>query len=692
MNILSIFLKEQFMKRFMAWGLLSVFCFGAVIAQTPAPQTKPIDPANIDRSINPAMDFFHYANGTWLKNNPIPAAFDQWGSFNILADRNNDVLHEILNDAAADQKASAGSNKKKIGDFFAVGMDSAAIEALGVQPIQGDLKRIASLQTMDDVQKEIALQHSENSHVLFGFGSEQDPKNSVDVIGEIHQGGLSLPERDYYFAQDARSHTIREEFLKHVAAMLKLTGADEAAAAASARAILNFETKLAQYSRTRTALRDPDKNYNKMTQEELAKLAPAFNWKKFFVDAGWNNPGSVDVGQPEFFQQIDTLVKTTSVADWKTYLTWKTTSGTAGALSSALVQENFHFRGTILTGAKEMQPRWKRVRGVIDGLMGEAMGEVYVEKAFPPEAKARALDLVKNIRIALKQHIARLAWMDDATKAAAVKKLDAITVKIGYPDKWRDYSRLEIDRSSYIENIRRASKFAFAYEINKIGKPVDKTEWGMTPPTVNAYYNPSLNEIVFPAGILQPPFFDFKADDAVNYGGIGVVIGHEITHGFDDEGSKFDADGNLKSWWSPATRKQFDERTGVLAKQFDNYIPIDSLHINGEQTLGENIADLGGAALALTALENILKEKPVGLIDGFTPEQKFFLSFAQVWRRNVRPERLRLQVKTDFHSPAEYRINGTLPNLMAFYDAFNVKPGDALYLAPEQRAKIWNLQ
>jgi putative endopeptidase len=367
-------------------------------------------------------------------------------------------------------------------------------------------------------------------------------------------------------------------------------------------------------------------------------------------------------------------------------------NNSAGALSSPFVAESFHFRGTIMTGAKEMLPRWKRVRAVVDRGLGEAVGEVYVGKTFPPEAKSRALELVKNIKIALREHINAIGWMDDSTKQAALKKLNAIVVKIGYPDKWRDYSKLEIDRTSYLADIRRSSQFACNREIDKIGKPVDRTEWGMTPQTVNAYYDPSMNEIVFPAGILQPPFFDFKADDAVNYGGIGVVIGHEISHGFDDQGSKFDAEGNLKVWWTSETRKNFDGRTTVLAQQFDAVIPIDSIHINGKATLGENIGDLGGLAIAYTALKNTLKRKTVELIDGFTPEQRFFLSFAQVWRRNVRPEQLRMQLKVDVHSPAEFRVNASLPNLQAFYDAFNCDKTGAMYLPPEKRAMIWNLK
>jgi len=655
-------------------------------------QAKPIDPANMDLSVKPCDDFFRYANGEWLKNNAIPPAYDQWGSFNILAEQNNEILKAILEDAATDETAPVGSNKRKVGDFFALGMDSAAIEALGYKPIAPELERIAALKDMKDVQAEIARMHAMNLRPLFAFGSEQDPKNSTEVIGEIHQSGLGLPERDYYFTDDARSNRIREEYVKHITVMFMLIGDDSVKASAAAQSVMAFETRLAKASRRLVDLRDPDKNYNKMSQEQLAALAPAFDWNRYFTDLGWSTPGSIDVGQPEFFTEVNAVIGSVPLADWKNYFRWNVVNTSANSLSSAFVAESFRFRGTIMTGAKEMQPRWKRIRAVVDRAMGEAVGEVYVAKTFPPAAKARALELVKNIKIALREHINAIAWMDDATKQAALKKLDAIVVKIGYPDKWRDYSKLDINRTSYVEDIRRASHFAFIRELDKIGKPVDRTEWGMTPQTVNAYYNPSMNEIVFPAGILQPPFFDFTADDAVNYGGIGVVIGHEISHGFDDQGSKFDADGNLKMWWSPETRKKFDERTGVLAKQFDGFVPIDSLHINGSMTLGENIGDLGGLALSYTALQNALKGKTVAPIDGFTPAQRFFLSFAQLWRRNVRPERLRMQVKTDVHSPAEFRVNGTLPNLQAFYDAFGCGTDSRMYLTPEKRSLIWNLK
>ena len=676
-------------------SLVTVFAIGVVLniaaGQDISPQAKPIDPANMDLTVKPCDDFFHYANGNWIKNNQIPAAYDQWGSFNILAEQNNEVLKGILENAATDRSAPEGSNKRKIGDFYATGMDSVAIEAMGWQPIAGDLNRIDAMKDSKDVETELALLHAMNVQPVFGFGSEQDPKNSVEEIGRIHQGGLGLPDRDYYFAADERSKKIREEYVAHMTAMFKLVGDDDSTAASEARSVMTSETRLAKASRRRVDLRDPDKNYNKMTQEQLASLAPSIDWKKFFVATGWLNPGNVDVEQPEFFKEVNAMMDSLSVADWKSYFRWRVISASANALSSTFVTESFRFR-SILTGAKEIQPRWKRIRAMVDGSMGEAVGEVYVAKAFPPTAKTRALEMVHNIKNALREHIKAITWMDDTTKDAALKKLDAIVVKIGYPDKWRDYSKLTIDRSSFVDDLRRSSQFAMEREIQKIGKPVDRTEWGMTPQTVNAYYNPAMNEIVFPAGILQPPFFDFRADDAVNYGGMGVVIGHEISHGFDDEGSKFDADGNLKMWWTADTRKKFDERTEVLAKEFDGFVPIDSLHINGEQTLGENIGDLSGLSIAFTAMENALKGKAVEPIDGFTPEQRFFLSYAQLWRNNTRPERLRLQVKTDFHSPGEYRINGPLRNLQAFYDAFGCGNDGAMYLPPEKRALIWNLQ
>jgi len=669
--------------RLLFWGLLAV---SVGLAQ----EFKPLDPANMDLAVKPCDNFYHYSNGTWLKNTPIPAAFSSWGSFTELAEKNNEVLRQILEGAAKDSKAGKGSNVQKVGDFYAVGMDSATIESLGWKPIEGDLKRIDALTRPEGVQTELARLHSMGVGGLFGFFSTIDAKNSSRVIGQLSQGGLGLPDRDYYLEQDDKSKKNREDYLAHVAEMFRLIGADEAASKANAHTVIAFETRLAKASRTRVERRDPDKNYNKMTQKQLADLSPNFRWTRFFESAGWQNPGDVNVGQPEFFKEVNTMVSEVPIPDWKIYLKWRVLNAAAPALSSAFVNENFKFYGMTLTGAKELQPRWKRIRGVVDNLLGEALGEMYVAKVFPPEAKAKAMEMVNNLKDAMREHIGKLDWMDESTKAAALKKLNSFGVKIGYPDKWRDYSRLDIDRKSYFNNLRRAAAFNVTFNLNKIGKPVDKTEWGMTPPTVNAYYSSTRNEIVFPAGILQHPFFDFKADDAVNYGGMGAVIGHEISHGFDDQGSKFDADGNLKMWWTAETRKKFEELTGVLGAQFDGYTVLDSLHVNGKLTMGENIGDLGGLSLAYTALMNSLKGRPVETIDGFTPQQRFFLSWAQVWRRNNRPEQLRLQVKTDPHSPSEFRTNGPLVNLQEWYDAFGCGQDGKMFLAPDKRAKIWN--
>jgi len=670
--------------------ILTAIIITGVMGQEMSKQSKPLDPKNMDLSVKPCNDFNQYANGTWIKNATIPPAFSQWGSFTELDEHNTEVLQGILEDAAKDNTAPQGSNRQKIGDFYATGMDSVTIESLGWKPIAGDLKLIDDLTDIAGVQTEIARLHIYGRGALFNFGSGQDAKNSSEVIGQLGQGGLGMPDRDYYLANDPKSKKLREDYISYVTAMFKLIGYDDTKAAAAAQSIMTVETRLARAARTRVERRDAEKNYHRMTQKELAALAPSFEWNRFFVGVGWTNPSDVNVGQPEFFKTVDSMMTDVPLDSWKQYLRWRVLNASAPYLSSAFVNENFKFHGIALTGAKELQPRWKRIKNIIDGTLGEALGELYVAKAFPPQAKARAMEMVNNLKDAMREHIKKNEWMDDSTKDAALKKLDAFTVKIGYPDKWRDYSTMHIDRSSFLENIRHGSEFATQFSIHKIGKPVDKTEWGMSPPTVNAYYSSTRNEIVFPAGILQPPFFDFNADDAVNYGGMGAVIGHEISHGFDDQGSKFDGDGNMKMWWTEKTRKKFEERTAILAKQFDGYVAIDTMHVNGKLTLGENIGDLGGLAIAFTALENSMKGKHVEPIDGFTPEQRFFLSWAQVWRRIVRPEQLQLQVKTDAHSPANFRVNGPIINLQAFYDAFHCDQQGKLFLPQEQRAMIWN--
>ncbi len=650
---------------------------------------KPIDPANMDTTVAPGKDFFRYANGAWLDKNPVPAAYGSWTSFHVLDKQNDEMLHQILEEAAKDANASRGSNLQKIGDFYAIGMDSAKIEAEGMTPIAADLARVAALQTPDELQKEIAWFHQHTVPAIFNFFSGDDDKNSAQVIAQIYQGGLGLPDRDYYFNQDERTQKIREDYLKHIAAMSRLAGDDSVAAAAGAKTVMAIEKQLAQASSTNVELRDSEKNYNKMAPEKLAALAPEVNWKNYYANLGIAAPKEINVGQPKFMQAAAKMLKTVPLVDWKIYLRWHLVSNAAPFLSSSFVNENFKFYGTTLTGAKELQPRWRRVKDVTDGLLGEALGELFVGKKFSPEAKARCKEMVNNLIAAYRARILRLDWMDDATRQAALHKLSTFGVKIGYPDVWRDYSALEIDRNSYFENLKRATLFETRRQLSKIDKPVDRNEWIMTPPTVNAYYRSTRNEIVFPAGVLQPPFFDANADDAVNYGGIGAVIGHELTHGFDDEGSKYDAEGNLKSWWSPEVRKNFEERAQMVVEQFNNFLAIDTLHVNGKLTLGENIADLGGLSIAYEALMKALENKRVQPIGGFTPEQRFFLSWAQIWRVNYRPESMRLQALTNVHAPGNFRVLGPLANMPEFYLAFSVAETDAMFQPEAQRAKIW---
>jgi putative endopeptidase len=677
------------MKRMCLFLLAFLLPLVALEARQGNPKTPALDPKNMDLSAKPCVDFYQYANGNWLKNNPIPPEFSRWGSFSELAEKNNLVVKEILEEAARNTNAVKGSNTQKIGDLYFTGMDSAKIEALGWKPIEQDLRRIESIKDMAGVQDEIARLHASGPGGVFGLFANQDQKNSTMMITHLSQGGLGLPDRDYYVSDDAKLTQNREDYAAHIVAMFKLIGDDAATAEKESMTILAFETRLAKASFTRVERRDPEKNYNKMTQAQLAELTPDFKWDRYFVGVGLSNPGDVNVGQPPFFKEVNAMIKEVPLSDWKTYLRWRILSNAANALSSAFVNESFHFHGTILTGAKELQPRWKRISQLVNGTLGEALGELYVAKAFSPQAKARAKEMVNNLFSSMREHIKNLDWMDETTRAAALKKLSSFGVKIGYPDKWRDYSPLTIDRSSYLQNLRRVAEFNIQFNLSKVGKAPDPTEWGMTPPTVNAYYSPTRNEIVFPAGILQPPFFNPDADDAVNYGGMGAVIGHEISHGFDDQGSKYDAEGNLKMWWTPETRKKFDERTGLVVKQFDGYTAIDSLHVVGKLTLGENIGDFAGLSIAFTALENALAGKQKKLIDGFTPEQRFFLAWAQIWRTNSTPEALRLQVRTDPHSPARFRTNGPLSNIPEFYKAFGCSDGSEMVRATTVRPKIW---
>jgi len=622
-----------------------------------------------------------------MKSNPIPAEYSTYGSFTRLADQNQKNLRQILDDAAK-TKAAPGSNEQKIGDYYAGCMDTLAIDAAGTKPIEPELERIADIKSIADLQAEAARLQSMGVGALFRFTSRQDLKDSTLVIGGASQGGLGLPEREYYLKTDEKSQQLRDSYVKHVANMLAMLGDPADKSEAEATVVLRLETALANASTKNTDLRDPEKNYHMMALADLKTLTPDFSWEAYFRAAGHPELKRINVGQPDFFKGLDAQLTATPLEDWKTYLRWHLVNAAASELSEKFVAEEFDFRGKTLTGAKEIQPRWKRCVQATDRTLGEALGQLYVQKYFPPEAKARALEMVRNLIAALNDDLQTLSWMGPQTRAQAAAKLKAFAVKIGYTDKWRDYSALKIERASYLQNTLRGAEFDFARRLDKIGKPVDRTEWGMTPPTVNAYNSSSMNEIVFPAGIMQPPFYDPKADDAVNYGGMGAVIGHEITHGFDDHGSKFDLHGNLKDWWSPEDLKNFKSRAACVSDQFDAYVVDGDLHENGKLVLGESIADLGGLTIAYAAYEKSIVAKPRPPDkDGFSPEQRFFLGWEQVWGANERIEYARLMANTNPHPLPRFRGNGPLSNMVEFAKAFGCKKGEAM--VREQACKIW---
>jgi putative endopeptidase len=648
-----------------------------------------LDLANMDTTVDPCEDFYQYANGGWIKNNPIPAAESRWGSFNELAERNNKVLHQLLTEAASNTTAAKGTPAQLIGDFYASGMDSVAVNKAGYTPIKPELNAIAAIKTKDDLIKTIADLKSKGIGGFFSMYVAQDDKNSTQYALQAGQGGLSLPDRDYYLKDDARSQKVRTEYLQHLQNMFKLIGDDAATAQKKAQTVMDIEMKLAKSSKARVDLRDPYANYNKMTVQEFSKQNPNLKVTQLLKGIGAETAKDVIIGQPAFFKDLNSMLTSIPVSDWKTYTQWHLLRAMAPYLSQDFVQENFNFYGKVLSGAKEMQPRWKRVLRTTDNALGEALGQLYVKETFSPEAKQKALEMVHNIQEAFREHVRDLDWMSEETKKRALAKLDAFAVKIGYPDKWKDYKGLDISRNSYAENVMRANQFEFKENIGKIGNPVDRTEWGMTPPTVNAYYNPSMNEIVFPAGILQPPFFDPQADDAVNYGGMGAVIGHELTHGFDDQGAQYDPEGNLKDWWTKEDKEKFKARADAVAKQYDQYTVLNNMHVNGKLTLGENMADIGGLSIAYSALQKALEKENPGKIAGFTPEQRFFLAWAQIWRTNIRDEAQNQQVLTDPHSPGKFRTNGPVSNMPEFYKAFNCEQGDNMVRSDENRIKIW---
>ncbi|MGC2090082.1 MAG: M13 family metallopeptidase, partial [Candidatus Acidiferrales bacterium] len=556
-----------------------------------------VDLSSLDKTCNPCQDFYHYANGDWLKKNPIPAAYPSWGRFNELEERNRRELRGILEKASADHGA-AGSNEQKIGDYYASCMNVQQIDAAGAKPLQPEFDRIRAIDTAAALQAEIARLQIMGVDAVFNFGSTQDEKNSSKVIGGADQGGIGLPDRDYYLKTDDKSKQLRDQYLAHVTKMFELLGDDSAKSTAEAKTVMDIETNLATASMDRVERRDPDKTYHKMTVAQLQSLTPNFAWQDFFDQIQAPHIDSVDVAVPKFFEAVNREIKSVSLDDWKIYLRWHLIDSTAAWLSQPFVDENFNFNSRILQGTKEILPRWQRCVTSTDRQLGEALGQLYVKQYFPPEAKARALKMVNDLIAALRDDLETLPWMGPATRKEALAKLNAFTVKIGYPDKWRDYSAYHVDRGPFVLDAIRGNEFESRRDLSKIGKPVDRNEWGMTPPTVDAYNNGVMNEIVFPAGILQPPFFDAKADDASNYGSVGAVIGHEMTHGFDDEGRKFDAHGNLRDWWTPEDEKNFNTRAQCIVNQFNNYVAVDDVHENGKLVLGESIADLGGLTIA----------------------------------------------------------------------------------------------
>jgi len=656
----------------------------------PVPPQKFIDPVNLDNSVKPGDDFFEYANGGWLKKNTIPAKETRWGSFNILNDDNKKKLQGIVQ-ATAQSSASApkGSIKQRVGDLYASAMDTMAIEKRGFDPIKPDLQRINAIKNIDGVVNEITYERSNAiGSPLFSFGVRQDPKHVSKYVVSLGQGGTSLPDRDYYLKSDPRTTRIQNAYKQYIVDLFTLTGSTPEEAAKNATTIFELEKKLATAQMSRVEMRDPNKTYNKLTVASLSQTTPHLNWAQLLPKLKVNGQDTVLVSSPSFLTAADGLLASTPVEDLKTYMKWGILRGSAGSLSSPFNKAQFKF-SSVLSGQQVQAPRYERMTSLVDGSLGELSGQLYVEKYFTPQAKAAMLALVNNLKSTLGDRIKRLEWMTPETKERALRKLNAFTVKIGYTDKWETYAGLNIDRSDYFGNLRRVGTWGYNDMISRLGKPVDKTEWGMTPPTVNAYYNPVNNEIVFPAGILQFPFYDFKADDAVNYGGIGAVIGHEMTHGFDDQGRQYDSDGTLRDWWKKDDADKFKTRADMVVNQYSAFTALDTLHVNGKLTLGENLADLGGVNIAYEAFKKTKQGQSNTKIDGFTPDQRFFLSYAQVWRGLQRPEALALQVQTDPHSPGQFRTNAPLTNIYAWYKAFNVQPGDKMYKKPEDRIRIW---
>jgi putative endopeptidase len=667
----------------LACGLTSI---QAAEAELPVPPR--FSPALMDLTADPRVDFSRYAYGNWLKQNSIPADKASWGGFGELAQYNFAALKGILETTAA-RSHEPGSVEQKVGDFFASAVDEAAIAAASLRPIEADLARVDAIASAEDLARALAFLHNQSVSAFFGVGVGADQKQSDINALYASQGGLSLPSKDYYFAEGFAPQ--RAAFLEHVAKMLQLAGSTPADATAAAQTIFEVEQGLATTASTPVELRDRVANYNKMPTATLAGTMPAFPLGLYLAERGVTGPAAAEiiVGQPAFFAGLQTQLAARPLADWKAYLRYKVLASAAPSLSAPFEEESFRFYSTVLRGTPAMEPRWQRAARVVDGSIGEALGALYVARYYPPEARARMEEMITNIKAVMRERLETLDWMTEATRQKALAKFDRFNARIGHPEQFRTYANVEIKRDDFFGNVRAATVAEVQRNLAKLGQPVDKTEWAMTPPTVNAYFRPTANEIVFPAGILQPPFFDFMLDDAVNYGAIGAVIGHEITHGFDDQGRRYDADGNLTDWWTAEDAANFTARASRLVEQYSSYTALPGLNVNGALSLGENIADLGGTSIALEALQRSLVGKERKLIDGFTPEQRFFLSWAQQWRTSFRDDALRRQVAVGPHSPGMFRAIGPITNMPEFYAAFGIREGDPMYRTADIRVKIW---
>lgn len=676
-------------KNYVAVATLAFAMLTSCAGQKEAKSTSGIDLANMDTTVSAGTDFFRYACGGWNDAHPLTAEYSRYGTFDELFENSQKQLRELIEGLAAQKNNQAGSAAQKIGDLYNMAMDSVTLNKQGAEPVKAMLDKIAGLKD----KSEIVPMMTEMAHIGIGtyFHSYvyADPKNSSLNIFQMGQGGINLGEKEYYLDTDSITQNIREQYKLYIGKLFQLAGFSEADAQQKVADVMELETAIAKVSRSATELRDPEANYHKMSFDELKKTIAGIDWDAYMKGLGIQAPAELNVEQVEPIQEVARLMNTLPLSKHVSYLEYNLLDAAASCLSDDFVAARFDFYGKVLSGRQVNQPRWKRAVNSVNGMLGELVGEMYVEKYFPAAAKERMVKLVKNLQTALGERIDAQEWMSDSTKIRAHEKLAAFHVKVGYPDKWKDYSKLEIKNDSYWANVCRASEWGFNDMYSRIGKPVDKDEWLMTPQTVNAYYNPSTNEICFPAAILQPPFFNMEADDAANYGAIGVVIGHEMTHGFDDQGRQFDKDGNLTDWWAPGDADRFKERAQVMVDFFNKIEVLPGLQANGELTLGENLADHGGLNVAYLAFQNATKDAPLGVVDGFTPEQRFFLAYATLWAGNIRDEQIRVYTKSDPHSLGKWRVNGALPHIQAWYDAFHITPSDPLYVAPENRVNVW---